>query len=138
MTSQPSATDNTSAKESVADSTPAKAVVPENAPAATTPVAAAAPAVTGDSAALVKTLETEKSPISAVATVPMQKAKVTLFALRAGTVYVATDYWRDEDRLVYITPNGKEAQTDMSDLDWKTTTQLNAERGVKVTLREGR
>jgi len=138
MTSQPSATDNASAKESATDSTPAKAVVPENPLAAATPVAAAAPAVTADSAALVKTLDTEKSPISAVATVPMQKAKVTLFALRAGTVYVATDYWRDEDRLVYVTPNGKEAQTDMSDLDWKTTTQLNAERGVKVTLREGR
>src|SRR5262249_43822772 len=136
--SQLLATDNAGTKESATDIPPAKAVAPENPPGAAAPVVTVVPAVTADSAALVKTLDTEKSPAPAVALTASQKPKLTLFALRPGTVYAATDYWRDEDRLVYVMPSGKEAQADMNELDWKTTTQLNAERGVKVTLREGR
>lgn len=119
---------------------PAVAATPEPAPAvAESAPAAATPAVTGDSAGLAKaTLVEEDIPPGATAPVPVQKAKVTLFALREGTVYAATDYWRDDDRLVYVTPNGKQGQVDMNDLDWKTTTQLNSDRNVKVTLREGK
>lgn len=102
------------------------------------PVTTAAPAITGDTAGLVKMLPAENIPATTNAAVPSSKAKVTLFALKAGTVYAATDYWRDDDHLVYLMPNGKEGQVDMGDLDWKTTTQLNADRSVKVTLREGR
>jgi hypothetical protein len=53
-------------------------------------------------------------------------------------VYAVTDYWRDEDQLVYLLANGKQGQIQMDDLDWKTTSQLNNERNVKVTVREGR
>jgi hypothetical protein len=63
---------------------------------------------------------------------------LTLLAVRAGTVYAVTDYWRNEDQLVYLLANGKQGQIGMDDLDWKTTSQLNTERNVKVTLREGR
>jgi len=112
------------AAESVTSTTPVKAVTP------------ASPATTGDAAALARTLEVESAPASANSAA--QKPKLTLLALKAGTVYAVTDYWRDEDHLIYVLPNGKEGQVDMSDLDWKTTTQLNTDRSVKVTLREGR
>lgn len=70
--------------------------------------------------------------------IPLPKAKLTLIAVRTGTVYAVTDYWRNEDHLGYVLANGKEGEVDLSELDWKTTSQLNAERNVKVTLREGK
>jgi hypothetical protein len=100
----------------------------------------AAPAntvVTADTASLAKTLPSE-GPAELAASADSRKSKLTLFALRAGTVYAVTDYWRDEDHLMYVLANGKQGQLDMDDLDWKTTSQLNTERNVKVTLREGR
>lgn len=93
---------------------------------------------TGDNAALMKTVSLESAPAATSPGAGASKPKLTLFALRAGTVYAVTDYWRDEDHLGYVLANGKEGQADMSDLDWKTTTQLNAERNVRVTLRDGR
>jgi hypothetical protein len=112
-------------------------VGPANAVISTTPAAAASSGSTADAAGLVKTLTTENRA-SAASAVPAQKPKLTLFAIQAGTVYAVTDYWRDEDRLAYVLSNGKEGQVDLSELDWKTTTQLNTERNIKVTLREGR
>lgn len=111
--------------------------VPAIKAAAAAPAASADTVQTADSAGLAKTVIVEN--VSAVSPTGQQpKAKLTLFALRAGTVYAVTDYWRDEDRLGYVLSNGKEGQIDLSELDWKTTTQLNTERSVKVTLREGR
>lgn len=117
---------------------PAVSATPTITVAPAEPGTVASPPVTADNAGLVKTLPAENTPTATPAAVTTPKAKVTLFALRAGTVYAATDYWRDEDHLVYVTPNGKEGQVDMGDLDWKTTTQLNTDRNVKVTLREGK
>jgi hypothetical protein len=121
-----------------------KDIPPMNASGAPTSAAPANPASpansapTADAAALVRTLTTENTSASASATVQPPRPKLTLFAVRAGTVYAVTDYWRDDDRLAYVLSNGKEGQIDLSELDWKTTTQLNTERNVKVTLREGR
>ena len=122
-----------------ANAAPAVSATPVITLAPAEPVSVAAPVVTGDTAGLIKTLPAENTPATASVTAPSQaRPKLTLFAVRAGTVYAATDYWRDDDHLVYVMPNGKEGQFDMADLDWKTTTQLNAERSVKVTLREGK
>ena len=126
----------------------AKPVTPNEKPASADPApsvstpAPASPASTSsaemiDKASLVRTLETETAPPASPAT-PAQKTKLTLLAIKAGNVYAATDYWRDEDQLCYVLPNGKQGQIEMSDLDWKTTTQLNTDRNVKVTVREGR
>jgi hypothetical protein len=112
-------------------------VAADDGPADSGTAAPANAAVTADTAALAKTLPSE----NAVETAPAgdsHKPKLTLFALRAGTVYAVTDYWRDEDHLVYLLASGKQGQLEMDDLDWKTTSQLNSERNVKVTLREGR
>ena len=112
---------------------PAGTSVTASAPAATIPVA-----TTGDASGLAKTLPAENTAPTATPVAQTQKPKLTLFALQMGTIYAVTDYWRDEDRLDYVLVNGKEGQLDLTQLDWKTTSQLNAERNVKVTLRDGR
>ncbi|HEY6971252.1 MAG TPA: hypothetical protein VJA94_18725 [Candidatus Angelobacter sp.] len=132
------ASSETSAKPATPSEKPASA---EPAPSVTTPAPASATSTSNaemiDKASLIKTLETETAPPASPGT-PAQKAKLTLLAVKAGNVYAATDYWRDEDQLFYVLPNGKEGQIEMSELDWKTTTQLNTDRNVKVTLRDGK
>jgi hypothetical protein len=120
---------------------PATSPQPNAAPAAETmpaPSTAETPASsTGDSAGLARSLPGENAPETSGNT-QSQKPRLTLLAVRAGNVYAVTDYWRDEDQLVYLLANGKQGQIQMDDLDWKTTSQLNNERNVKVTVREGR
>lgn len=134
------AADTAATTAATAPATAAPAVSP--APAMTLApagsAAMSAPTVTGDTAGLVKAMPAENLPAPASGAAPSPKAKVTLIALKEGTIYAATDYWRDDDHLVYVMPNGKEGQVDMGDLDWKTTTQLNSDRSVKVTLRDGK
>lgn len=150
-TAKTAAPDNTANTAAPPDNANANSVTPVKTKAAIDeqdiPPMSAKPAVvpavtnavgTGDNAALMKTVSLESAPAAAIPGAGASKPKLTLFALRAGTVYAVTDYWRDEDHLGYVLANGKEGQADMSDLDWKTTTQLNAERNVKVTLRDGR
>ena len=128
----------TMAPATAAPGAPAVSVAPSITVAPAEPAIVASPGVTADNAGLVKTLPAENIPGAIPAAVTTPRAKVTLFAVKEGAVYAAADYWRDEDHLVYVTPNGKEGQVDMGDLDWKTTTQLNTDRNVKVTLREGK
>lgn len=127
----------TPAEEVVVPVKPKPAIEEQDLP----PVSAKAPVnpvTTADAPALVKTLTTENSAEPAAAAVSVPKAKLTLIAVKTGTVYAVTDYWRNEDRLGYVLSSGKEGEVDLSELDWKTTSQLNTERNVKVTLREGR
>jgi hypothetical protein len=57
-----------------------------------------------------------------------------LFVLKDGTVYAVADYWRDQGVLSYVLASGAAGNFALRDVDWDTTTQLNAERGVRVTL----
>ncbi len=61
-------------------------------------------------------------------------ADVTLFALNDGTLFPATQYWRDGDQLSYVSgsDNGVVA---LRRIDWSTTARLNQARNVRVTLR---
>jgi hypothetical protein len=130
----PPAQDAASDAEIADDAKPA-ASADADATAAPVPASAA----TADTAGLEKDQPVESAPeASASANTQTTKPKLTLLAVRAGTVYAVTDYWRNEDQLVYLLANGKQGQIGMDDLDWKTTSQLNTERNVKVTLREGR
>ena len=62
------------------------------------------------------------------------QTKSTLFALKDGSVYAVADYWRDQDILSYVLASGAAGAFAFHDIDWETTTQLNSERGVRVTL----
>ncbi len=60
---------------------------------------------------------------------------LTLVALKSEAIYPARDYWVAGRLLFYVLPDGSEASADLSSIDWQRTTDLNAERGVRVTLR---
>ncbi len=61
-------------------------------------------------------------------------ANVTLFVLADGTVFPATQYWRNQDQLLYVS-DGDRGTVALSSIDWSTTTKLNVARNVRVILR---
>ena len=61
--------------------------------------------------------------------------RMTLVALKAQTIYPVTDYWVDGHLLFFVLPDGTQASTDLNSVNWQRTTDLNAERGVRVSLR---
>jgi hypothetical protein len=65
----------------------------------------------------------------------MPSRALTLIALKPEVVHPAKDYWVAGRLLFYVLPDGSEASTDLNCIDWQRTTDLNAERGVRVTLR---
>ena len=62
-------------------------------------------------------------------------AQLTLIALKGETIYGTTDYWIEGSRLFCLLGNGAEGVFDLNEVDWGRTAQLNAERGITVTLR---
>jgi hypothetical protein len=62
-------------------------------------------------------------------------SQLTLLALKNEIIYAVTQYWVDGDYLSYLRPSGASGDLSLDELDWARTTQLNAERGVSVTLR---
>jgi hypothetical protein len=65
----------------------------------------------------------------------MPSRALTLVALKSDTIVPAKDYWVAGRELFYVLPDGSEASTDLNRIDWQRTTDLNAERGIRVTLR---
>jgi hypothetical protein len=61
-------------------------------------------------------------------------ANVTLFALADGSVFPATEYWRDQNQLLYVSGANK-GTVALRDIDWSVTTRLNSARSVRVLLR---
>jgi hypothetical protein len=61
-------------------------------------------------------------------------ANVTLFALADGSVFPATEYWRDQNQLLYVSGANK-GTVALRDIDWSVTTRLNSARNVRVLLR---
>lgn len=62
-------------------------------------------------------------------------SRVTLLALKGGTIYAAAAYWLEEGEIFYVTPDGREDSFPFDELDWEVTVNLNAERGVGLLLR---
>ena len=61
-------------------------------------------------------------------------SNMTLFALADGTVFPATQYWKDQDQLWYVS-DGDKGTVALRDIDWSATTRLNTSRNVRVVLR---
>src|SRR5262249_22859646 len=60
--------------------------------------------------------------------------QVVLF-LREGTVYAITDYWIADGKLHYVTNYGGENTIDLEQIDIQRTVDVNAKRGVSITLK---
>jgi hypothetical protein len=67
-----------------------------------------------------------------------QQPQSTLIVFKSETIYAASDYWIDEGRLNYVLSDGTEHSSDLAEIDWRRTNQLNSERGVRLALRTGR
>jgi hypothetical protein len=61
-------------------------------------------------------------------------AGVTLFVSYEGATFPASQYWRDQDQLVFMS-DGDRNSVAISQIDWAATAHLNAQRNVRVTLR---
>jgi len=55
--------------------------------------------------------------------------------LKDGTVYALDDYWVADGKLHYVTNYGGENAIDLDTIDMQKTVDVNAKRGINVTLR---
>jgi hypothetical protein len=62
-------------------------------------------------------------------------AQTTLLALRSQVVYPMTDYWVADRRIYFVTPGGRHEYSNVNEVDWQQTRDLNAQRGVRLMLR---
>ncbi len=94
------------------------------------------PAMTNTSASGTYVLSNPEHVLQASpAEVPRAKAsQLTLLALKNEIIYAVTQYWVAGDYLSYLRPSGTSGDLSLDELDWARTTQLNAERGMSVTL----
>ena len=60
--------------------------------------------------------------------------QLTLLALKNGIIHAMTQYWLDAGYLSYLRPSGASGDVSLDEVDWVRTMQLNAERGVSLTL----
>jgi hypothetical protein len=95
----------------------------------------------------------ERSALSSVAPVPAASAstaqsapaqskpplearseRVTRIALTSNVVFDVTKYRIDGDHLNCVLPDGQESTVELRDVNWRKTSQLNAERGTAPIL----
>jgi len=61
-----------------------------------------------------------------------------VFVLNTGSVLAVSGYGYQDNRISYTLASGGSGVIDAGEVDWTSTTQLNAKRGVRVTLHAGR
>ncbi|HLW51435.1 MAG TPA: hypothetical protein VKW06_01210 [Candidatus Angelobacter sp.] len=79
-------------------------------------------------------LTTAQPAVAETLPVSAWPASVTLFVSYEGATFPASQYWRDQDQLVFVS-DGDRNSVAMSMIDWAATAHLNAQRNVRVTLR---
>jgi len=62
---------------------------------------------------------------------------VPVFVLKTGTVLSVGNYTYQDGRISYELASGGNGVISADEVDWTTTTQVNQQRGVRVTLRGG-
>lgn len=61
-----------------------------------------------------------------------------VFVLNTGTILSVSGYSYQDSRITYSLIGGGSGVISTDEVDWTTTTRINAQRGVRVTLRSGR
>jgi hypothetical protein len=64
-------------------------------------------------------------------------AGVPVFVLKSGMVLTVGNYTYQEGRISYELASGGSGVISTDEVDWTTTTRVNSQRGVRVTLRGG-
>jgi hypothetical protein len=61
-----------------------------------------------------------------------------VFVLNTGTILSVSGYGYQDTRITYSLIGGGSGVISRDEVDWTATTRINAQRGVRVTLRSGR
>jgi hypothetical protein len=61
--------------------------------------------------------------------------QTAVLALRSQAVYSVTDCWIAGGQIHFVLPDGRQESVDVNNVDWRRTGDLNAARGVRLTLR---
>jgi len=61
-----------------------------------------------------------------------------VFVLNTGTILSVSGYGYQDSRITYSLIGGGSGVISTDEVDWTTTTRMNAQRGVRITLRSGR
>ena len=61
-----------------------------------------------------------------------------MFVLNTGTILSVSGYGYQDSRITYSLIGGGSGVISTDEVDWTTTTRMNAQRGVRITLRSGR
>ena len=61
-----------------------------------------------------------------------------VFVLNTGTILSVSGYGYQDSRITYSLIGGGSGVISTDEVDWTTTTRINAQRGMRVTLRSGR
>jgi hypothetical protein len=77
-------------------------------------------------------------PMQASLTPPGVGPGMPIFVLTTGTVLAVSGYGYTDNRITYSLAGGGTGVISTNDVDWTATTQLNAQRGVRVTLHNTR
>jgi hypothetical protein len=88
--------------------------------------------------------EVVASPIPASARYALASTRITnaapgvpVFVLKSGTMLQVGNYTYQSGRIAYELASGGTGVISTDEVDWSTTTRLNSDRGVRVTLRSG-
>jgi hypothetical protein len=68
---------------------------------------------------------------------PIAASGGPVFILKTGTVLAVGNYQYQDSRLTYTLAHGGGGVVSMDDVDWTTTTRVNTQRGVRMTLHGG-
>jgi len=68
---------------------------------------------------------------------PLATAGGPVFILKTGTVLAVGNYQYQDSRLTYTLAHGGGGVVSMDDVDWTTTTRVNMQHGVRMTLHGG-
>jgi hypothetical protein len=63
---------------------------------------------------------------------------VPVFVLKTGTVLSVGNYVYQDGRITYTLAGGGGGVISSDEVDWSTTTRVNSQRGLRITLRSGR
>jgi hypothetical protein len=69
---------------------------------------------------------------------PASLPGMPVFVLNTGTILSVSGYGYHDNRITYSLIGGGSGVISTDEVDWSTTTGINAQRGVRVTLRSGR
>ena len=87
----------------------------------------AGPSVTDEAAAQLTAQVEEQVPASPAATRNNQPARLRLIALKSNNVYAVAKYSIHSGSVSYVLPSGATGSVDITEVDWRTTSRLNAE-----------